>query len=102
MESPHPPISRQPVPRQPVPRQPVPRQPVPRQPVPRQPIIEVIDPEMAAVIRAKTGAERLQIANAMFVAARRMIVSQLRAEHPDWDQQRIGDTAARRLAHRTR
>jgi hypothetical protein len=62
------------------------------------PVIEVIDPEMAAFIRSKTGAERLRIAN---VSARRMILSQLRAEHPDWDELRLRDAAARRHAHRT-
>ena len=68
---------------------------------PRPPVIEVIAPEMAAVIRSKTGAERLQISNGMYVSARRMILSHLRAEHPEWDELRLRDEAARRLAHRT-
>jgi len=66
-----------------------------------QPVIEVIDPEMAAVIHSKTGAERLRIANGMYVSARRMILSHLRAEHPDWDDSRVRAATARRLAHRT-
>ena len=66
-----------------------------------QPVIEVIDPAMAAVIRSKTGAERLRIANGMFVSAREMIRSFLRAEHPDWADMALEEAVARRLSHRT-
>jgi hypothetical protein len=61
--------------------------------------IEVIDDEMARVIRAKTGTERLRIASGMYASARRMLMSYLRAEHSDWDEERIGREAARRLSH---
>lgn len=61
--------------------------------------IEVIDDAMAAVLRRKTGAERLAIAFGMFASARRMLISHLRAEHPDWDEERITREAARRLSH---
>ena len=65
----------------------------------RSPVIEILDDEMAAVLRAKTGAERLQIASGLFAAARRMIASQLAAEHPDWDEARLREETARRLRH---
>lgn len=68
---------------------------------PRPPVIEVIDREMAAIIRTKTGAERLRISNGMYVSARRMILSHLRAEHPQWDALCLRDAVAWRLAHRT-
>jgi hypothetical protein len=68
----------------------------------RQPVIEVIDRDMAAILRSKTGAERLRIANGMYLSARRMILSDLRAKHPQWDELRLNEAAARRLAHRTR
>jgi len=61
--------------------------------------IEVMDDQMAAVLRSKTGAERLKIANDMFRFARQLIASGLRAEHPDWDEPRIGRETARRLSH---
>jgi len=61
--------------------------------------IEVIDEEMARVLRAKTGAERLRIASGMYAAARRMLLSSLAADHPDWDSQRVIEEAARRLSH---
>ena len=61
--------------------------------------IEVISEEMAAVLRSKTGAERLEIASRMFASARRMLVSHLRAVHPAWDERQIEEEAARRLSH---
>ena len=64
-----------------------------------EPRIEVIDPEMAAILREKSGAERLQIAYGLFDSARRMMTSMLRADHPDWSDERLGKEVARRLAH---
>jgi hypothetical protein len=63
--------------------------------------IEVIDEEMAATLRLKTGAERLAIASRMFGSARRMLLSHLRTVHPDWDQRQIEREAAGRLSHGT-
>jgi len=61
--------------------------------------IEVVDDDMAAVLRAKTGAERLRIAFAMYSSARRMLISHLSAEHPDWSEEEVRREAARRLSH---
>jgi hypothetical protein len=61
--------------------------------------IEVMDDEMAKVLRQKTGAERLRIASEMYASARRMLMSHLRAEHKNWDETRIIREAARRLSH---
>ena len=61
--------------------------------------IEVVSEEVAAILRKKTGAERLAMADAMFSSARKMLISHLRAEHPDWDEQQINHEAARRLSH---
>lgn len=63
--------------------------------------IEVIDEAMAAALRLKSGAERLEIASRMFGSARRMLLSHLRSIHPDWDQRQIEQEAARRLSHGT-
>ena len=57
-----------------------------------------MDPGMAEVLRAKTGTERMQMAFAMYRAARRMIASQLRADHPDWDPEAVDREVARRIA----
>ena len=61
--------------------------------------IEVMDDEMAEVIRSKTAAERLRIANDMWTSARRMLLCHLRHTHPDWDDSRIQQEAAHRLSH---
>jgi hypothetical protein len=61
--------------------------------------IEVISEEMAEVLRSKTGAERLRIASRMFVSARDMLINHLRAQHPEWDDRRVHEEAARRLSH---
>jgi hypothetical protein len=65
----------------------------------RQPYIELMDPDMVQVIRAKTGAERLRIASGMYASARRMLLSHLRHEHPEWSEQCVEQEAARRLSH---
>ncbi|HEX2223817.1 MAG TPA: hypothetical protein VHN15_06405 [Thermoanaerobaculia bacterium] len=61
--------------------------------------IEVVDDDMARILRAKTGAERLKIASDLFASARRMIASHLAAEHPDWDEERIQRETSRRISH---
>jgi hypothetical protein len=60
---------------------------------------DVMDDEMAEILRSKTGAQRLAIANGMYASARRMLLSHLRTEHADWDDQRLRLEAARRLSH---
>ncbi|MCB1033225.1 MAG: hypothetical protein KDD47_05265 [Acidobacteria bacterium] len=64
---------------------------------PRQ--VEVVDDDMARVLRSKTGAERLTIAFGMFTSARRMLLSHLRASHPGWSHDEILREVARRLSH---
>jgi hypothetical protein len=61
--------------------------------------VEVMDDQMAEVLRRKSGAERLAIADALFRFARQLVLSGLRAEHPDWSDGRIATEAARRLSH---
>lgn len=61
--------------------------------------VEVVSEEMSVVLRRKTGAERLRMASLMFTSASKMLTNHLRAEHPDWDERRIHQEAARRLSH---
>lgn len=63
------------------------------------PVIEVVDPQMAAVLRSKTGQERLRSASDMFTCARRLLPSHLRATHPEGDVRTLGEAVARRLLH---
>lgn len=62
------------------------------------PDFEIVDHEMAAVLRAKTGQERLAIAWGMWESARRMLTSHLSSEHPEWDGEQVQLEVARRLA----
>jgi hypothetical protein len=71
----------------------------PNRRVPDPSQIEVIDDKTAEVIRQKSGAERLKIASDMYASARRMLISHLRSEHPDWDEEQINREAAHRLSH---
>ena len=61
--------------------------------------LEVVDETMAQVLRDKTEAERLAIANGLWVFARDLLRSVLRQEHPDWTDEQLQREAARRLSH---
>jgi len=61
--------------------------------------LEIVDDDMARILRGMTGAERLKIADRMFSSARRMIASHLAAEHPDWDPERIERETSKRISH---
>lgn len=59
---------------------------------------EVVDDAMAQIYAAMTGADRLAMTSGMFRSARDMLLAHLRAEHPDWGQDRVRREAARRLS----
>ena len=61
--------------------------------------IEVMSDEMAQVLRTKTGAERLKIADGMFETARKLIQARVRSQHPDWTPEQVNAEVARRLSH---
>jgi hypothetical protein len=62
-------------------------------------VVEVVEPEMAAVLRDKTEAERYSIALGLWHFARNTIRRQLAADHPDWTQDQVYREATRRLLH---
>ncbi|MEX0702561.1 MAG: hypothetical protein WD069_10745 [Planctomycetales bacterium] len=61
--------------------------------------IELVDPMMVEVLRAKTPAERLAIAASLWRHAQRMTATALRREHPEWSDAEIQRETARRLSH---
>lgn len=63
------------------------------------PPFEMVDDDMARILREKTGAERLKIAFDMFSSARRMLANYLRSEHPDWSEEQIQKEVSRRISH---
>jgi hypothetical protein len=64
------------------------------------PNFEFVSDEMAAVLREKTGAERLEIAFGMIRSARTMLENSLRSQHPDWGEEQVQLEASRRIAAR--
>lgn len=61
--------------------------------------IEIVDEEVARILRTKSGAERLEIAFEMYMSARRMLTSMLTVDHPDWNEEQIRQEVGRRLSH---
>jgi hypothetical protein len=61
--------------------------------------MEILDDAMAEILRRKTPAERLAIANGMWRFARDMLRANLAREHPDWTDDVINCTVAKRLSH---
>lgn len=60
---------------------------------------EMIDDQMAEVMRAKTPFERLEMAASMRRMARGLIRDKLRFDHPDWTAEQIDREVARRLSY---
>lgn len=60
-----------------------------------------MDDAMAEILRRKTGAERLAIANDMFVSVRSMLRSHVRCQHPDWTDSEVNRETARRMLSAT-
>lgn len=63
---------------------------------------EVLDDQMAEILRAKTPAERLTICFGMWRFARNMILANLRQQHLDWTEEMCQRETARRMTGGTR
>jgi len=61
--------------------------------------MEVMDDAMANVLREKTEAERLNIANRMWRSARSILRGAIQTEHPDWSEEQINGEIAERISH---
>lgn len=64
----------------------------------RSKAFEVVDPEMAAILRTKSPAERLAIGEALWEHARDLLDAHLGATHPRWSEARRRREVARRMA----
>ncbi|HUE74196.1 MAG TPA: hypothetical protein VMP01_25170 [Pirellulaceae bacterium] len=60
---------------------------------------EMIDDQMADILRAKTPFERLEMAASMSRMARGLIRDKLRFDHPDWNAEQIDREVVRRISH---
>ena len=61
--------------------------------------IDMIDDAMADILRQKTPAERLAVANGMWRFARDMLQATIARQHPDWSEEEVNRLVARRLSH---
>jgi hypothetical protein len=61
--------------------------------------VEVVDRDMAEVLKTKTPAERLAIASALWRSARVLLTGNLRSLHPDWDDDALRREVVRRMSH---
>jgi hypothetical protein len=59
--------------------------------------IEVIDDELAAVLRAKSPAERVEMIAAANRTARALAAGGVRAQHPDWNAEQVHQEVVRRV-----
>ena len=62
-------------------------------------VFESPDDTMAAIYKNKTPGERLRVAFGLWTSTRIMLEGVLRAQHPDWDDQRVRAEVARRMSH---
>ena len=61
--------------------------------------LEVVDWDVAAVLRGKSGMERLRLAHEAWELARDRLAVFLSARHPEMSQEEIQRQVAKRLAH---
>jgi Rv0078B-related antitoxin len=59
--------------------------------------IEVPGDDVVELLRRLTPAERLAIANRMWVSARNALLTMLRTDHPEWNEQQVQQEVARRM-----
>ena len=61
--------------------------------------IEVVDHDVAKVLRAKSGMERLQLAHEAWELARDRLTAFLSVRHPEWNPEEVLRQVAKRLSH---
>jgi hypothetical protein len=55
-------------------------------------------PEQVEIMRAIPGEQRLRLAERLYWSARKMKAAGLRAQHPDWPEERVGAEVSRIFA----
>ena len=60
--------------------------------------VERLDPEVARILRGKSGMERLRLAHEAWELARDRVTAFLGATHPDWTPDQIRHEVAKRLS----
>jgi hypothetical protein len=68
-----------------------------RRPMPTR--IEVVDDAIAAILRRKSGIEKIRMVAGGWPLLRAMHACQVRRAHPDWDETLVQAETSRRMAH---
>ena len=63
------------------------------------PYIELLDPQMIAILRGKTSQQRFEMAAGMWRFARDSIRRVVAQQHPEWSAEEVQFETARRLMH---
>ena len=61
--------------------------------------IEMVDDAIADILRRKSGAEKIAMVADGWPLLRAMHASQVRRDHPDWDEERVRRETSRRMAN---
>ena len=61
--------------------------------------IDIVDDRVIEVLRAKTPAQRIAIADGLWSMASQMIHGIVARQHPDWSEPAIRREVARRISH---
>lgn len=61
--------------------------------------IEVIDEQMAEVLRRKTDVERLRSVDAFWNSARTILRSSIRHDYPEWNDEQVNREIAHRISN---
>ena len=60
---------------------------------------EQASPEQIAILRAMPGERRLRLAERLYWSARKLKIAGLRAQHPDWPEERLKAETLRIFRH---
>ena len=61
--------------------------------------IEVVDAEVARILRGMSGVDRLRLAHEAWELARERLIAFVSSRHPQWSMEEVGKEVAKRLAH---
>ena len=64
--------------------------------------IEVVDDAVAAIIKTKSGPERLSMVWDAWVFFEKRITAHLKSMHPEWSEEQIQKESVRRVAYGTK
>lgn len=60
---------------------------------------EIIDDQMAEILRRKTDVQRLRSVDGFWRSARAILRAAIVTEHPDWDRARVNIEISRRISN---